>query len=148
MITCIHTYESLENRISIIIILERKNKMKKAKQFLFTPLTICMTTCIMIYSAFIFTICAVNSDDSVSEDIMNIEELQPMRAGTGDQYANRYFETLAQAQAYYGRDFTYTACTPFNQAPGCYGGYWSDGGTYNYYYTFSDGSRCYIHVGV
>ena len=148
MITWIHTYESLENRISIIIILERKNKMKKAKQFLFTPLTICMTTCIMIYSAFIFTICAVNSDDSVSEDIMNIEELQPMRAGTGDQYADRHFATLAQAQAYYGTAFTYTACTPFYKAPGCYGSYWSEGGTYNYYYTFSDGSRCYIHVGV
>ena len=65
MITWIHTYEPLENRISIIIILERKNKMKRAKQFLFKPLTICMTICIMIYSAFIFTICAVNSDDSV-----------------------------------------------------------------------------------
>lgn len=82
----------------------------------------------------------------VTED--TTQELVPVRSGTGDQYANRYFATLADAKAYYGSDFTYTACTPFEIAPGCYGGYWSNGGTYTYYYTFDDGSRCYLHIGV
>lgn len=143
-----YTYDNLKIVFQQKNVLERKNKMKKTKQLLFVPLTICMITCIMICSAFLFAAYAVNSDDNISEDIMSVEELRPMRAGTGDQYANRHFATLAGAQAYYGTDFTYTACSPFYQAPGCYGGYWSDGGTYNYYYTFSDGSRCYIHVGV
>ena len=103
--------------------------MKRVKHLLLAPLTICIIMCIMMCSTFIFAVYAVNSDDSISEDIMSIEELRPMRAETEDQYANRHFSTLAEAQAAYGTAFTYTACSPFYQAPGCYGGYWSDGGT-------------------
>ena len=41
------------------------------------------------------------------------------------------WSSLEDAMDYYGNDFTYTYC----------------GGYYNYYYSFSDGSRMYFHVG-
>ncbi len=69
--------------------------MKRVKHLLLAPLTICIIMCIMMCSTFIFAVYTVNSDDSISEDIMSIEELRPMRAGTEDQYANRHFSTLA-----------------------------------------------------
>ncbi len=50
---------------------------------------------------------------------------------SGNQYADRTWSSLDAAKDYYGWDFTYTYC----------------GGYYNYYYTFSDGSRMYFHVG-
>ena len=92
------------------------------------------------------TTVAAGKTTIVTED--TTQELVPVRAGTGDQYANRYFSTLAEAKQAYGLSRDYTACTPFVQAPGCYGGYWSNGGIYTYYFTFDDGSRCYLHIGV
>lgn len=47
-----------------------------------------------------------------------------------DEYADRTWSSLDDAKDYYGWDYTYTYC----------------GGYYNYYYTFSDGSRMYFHV--
>ena len=49
----------------------------------------------------------------------------------GNQYSNYSWSSLEDAMDYYGNDFTYTYC----------------GGYYNYYYSFSDGSRMYFHVG-
>ena len=51
---------------------------------------------------------------------------------SGNQYADRTWSSLDAAKDYYGWDYTYTYC---------------GGGYYNYYYTFSDGSRMYFHVG-
>ena len=51
-----------------------------------------------------------------------------MRSG-GDQYGATW-GSLDAAMDYYGTDYTYTYC----------------GGYYNYYYTFSDGSRMYFRV--
>lgn len=53
-----------------------------------------------------------------------------MRTST-NEYADRTWGSLDDAKDYYGWDFTYTYC----------------GGYYNYYYTYSDGSRMYFHVG-
>lgn len=50
---------------------------------------------------------------------------------SGNVYSNVTWSSLDAAMDYYGRDFTYTSCE----------------GYYNYYYTFSDGSRMYFHVG-
>ncbi|MBE6749667.1 MAG: hypothetical protein E7560_00695 [Ruminococcaceae bacterium] len=47
----------------------------------------------------------------------------------GDQYGATW-SSLDAAMNYYGTDYTYTYC----------------GGYYNYYYTFSDGSRMYFRV--
>ena len=49
---------------------------------------------------------------------------------SGNQYGYDGWSSLDAAMNYYGRDFTYTYC----------------GGYYNYYYTFSDGSRMYFRV--
>lgn len=49
---------------------------------------------------------------------------------SGDQYGYDGWSSLDAAMNYYGRDYTYTYC----------------GGYYNYYYTFSDGSRMYFRV--
>ncbi len=51
-----------------------------------------------------------------------------MRSG-GNLYGAAW-SSLDAAMNYYGRDFTYAYC----------------GGYYNYYYTFSDGSRMYFRV--
>lgn len=75
------------------------------------------------------------------------DELMPLAANSsGDIYANRHFDTLQDAKKYYGMSWEYKACD-IDIEPGCYGGYWSDGGHYSYYYTMDDGSRIYIHVG-
>lgn len=49
---------------------------------------------------------------------------------SGDQFSSRTWSSLSAAKNYYGHDFTYTHCI----------------GYYNYYYTFSDGSRMYFRV--
>ena len=49
---------------------------------------------------------------------------------SGDQYGYDNWSSLTAAKNYYGTDFEYTYC----------------GGYYNYYYTFSDGSRMYFRV--
>lgn len=46
------------------------------------------------------------------------------------------WETLGAAMAYYGAGYSYSSCTPFTY----------NGNTYNHYYTFTDGSRCYFGV--
>ena len=50
-------------------------------------------------------------------------------------YSQQVWGSLAAAQAYYGRDFTYRACNV------TYGGT-----NYNYCYAFSDGSYCFFRV--
>ena len=49
---------------------------------------------------------------------------------SGNQYGYDGWSFLDAAMDYYGRDYTYTYC----------------GGYYNYYYTYSDGSRMYFRV--
>lgn len=49
---------------------------------------------------------------------------------SGDQYGRDDWESLDAAMNYYGRDFTYTYC----------------GGYYNYYYTFTNGTKMYFRV--
>lgn len=53
----------------------------------------------------------------------------------GNIYSSCAWPSLSAAKAYYGYDFTYSKCNlHFN------------GTLYNYYYTFSDNSRCYFRV--
>lgn len=54
---------------------------------------------------------------------------------SGNIYSSCTWSSLSAAQAYYGYGFTYSKCSfSFN------------GTLYNYYYTFSDNSRCYFRV--
>ena len=65
-------------------------------------------------------------EDSVSSLVFY--QYSNMRS-CGDQYGATW-SSLGAAMNYYGTDYTYTYC----------------GGYYNYYYTFSDGSRMYFRV--
>ena len=77
------------------------------------------------------TASVMSLDENTSEDSVSglaFYQYANMRSG-GDQYGATW-SSLDAAMNYYGRDFTYTYC----------------GGYYNYYYTFSDGSRMYFRV--
>ena len=103
-----------------------------------------LIACMFLCNTFTFTAVAIaEENNNISES-----ELMPCSATSADQYSNRYFKTLADAKNAYGQDFTYHSCGSVWKNPGCYGGYWSDGGEYTYYIEYSDGSRCYLHVGV
>ncbi len=65
-------------------------------------------------------------EDSVSDLVLY--QYSNMRSG-GNQYGATW-NSLDDAMNHYGTDFTYTYC----------------GGYYNYYYSFSDGSRMYFRV--
>lgn len=52
-----------------------------------------------------------------------------------DEYSSYTWSSLTAAKAYYGYDFTYTPCSHFN-----------NGRYYNYYYSFSSGSKLYFYV--
>lgn len=120
--------------------------MKKPNLFLSMLLILSMMICCM--SSFTVSAVSVAEDNEIVEDFSVQNELQPMSAMSSDQYSDRYFESLTQAKQCYGFDYTYTKCEMFYQYPGCYGGYWSNGGYYNYYFTMSDGSKVYLHIGV
>ena len=77
------------------------------------------------------TVSVITLDENVSEDSISdltFYQYANMRSG-GNQYGATW-SSLDAAMNYYGTDFTYTYC----------------GGYYNYYYTFSDGSRMYFRV--
>lgn len=80
----------------------------------------------VVQTASVMTLDENASEDSVSG--LAFYQYANMRSG-GDQYGATW-SSLDAAMNYYGRDFTYTYC----------------GGYYNYYYTFSDGSRMYFRV--
>ena len=124
--------------------------MKKLNRNLSILLIVSMMICWIL--AFTVSAAPVAEDDEIVieivEDFSDQNELQPMSVMSSDQYANRYFDSLEEAKQYYGLDYTYTGCEVFYHPAGCYGGYWSNGGYYNYYYTMSDGSRVYLHIGV
>lgn len=53
----------------------------------------------------------------------------------GDYYSSREWASLSEAKSYYGRDFTYYSCShTYKQS------------YYNYFYSFSDNTRCYFFV--
>lgn len=118
-----------------------KNKMRNISKI---ALLCIFTVVLMQVSAIAFAAdISYNNDqnNTTQEQIENIQstdnntdtenELQPMMAAPCDQYGSTQWSSLSDAQKYYGTDFTYTYC----------GGY-----PYNYYYTFSDGSRMYFGV--
>ena len=111
--------------------------MKRIKRYLSILLVFSMMLC----STAVFPVSAVQEAEDnenvaeVDENLSGEDELQPMSAMSSHQYADRYFNSLIEAKQYYGFDYTYTECEVFYHPPGCYGGYWSNGGYYNFYYT-------------
>lgn len=69
-----------------------------------------------------------DSTPAMVVDSLTFYQYANMRTG-GDQYGATW-SSLDAAMNYYGTDYTYTYC----------------GGYYNYYYTFSDGSKMYFRV--
>lgn len=56
--------------------------------------------------------------------------------GSGDNvYSSYTWSSLSSAMAYYGHDYTYNSCN-----------YSYSGIRYNYYFSYSDNSRCYFRV--
>ena len=52
-----------------------------------------------------------------------------------DQYSGKVWPSLTAAKDYYGYDWTYNSCYKYY-----------NGTLYNYYYSFSDGSKMYLCV--
>ena len=101
----------------------------------------------MLVTLFTALFIPINAAEADTSENVGIEEIMPIAANSScDQYSNRTFKSLDEAKAYYGDDFTYNSCETFYEFPGCYGGYWSFGGDYNYYYTLSSGARVYFYV--
>lgn len=89
---------------------------------------------------FSFSVCAfaTEEDIDVREDEISVEgsmDQYMLKDGDDNLYSTRTFSTVESAKTAFGWDFAYEQCYRY-----------FNGVIYNWFYWFTDGTKCYFHV--